>query len=62
MREKGFRFKDNWWGYVFIAPWLIGFLVFTLYPVISSFVISLFNWDLFGDKIFIGLRNYAELF
>ena len=37
------RARNSLWGYGFIAIWLIGFLGFTLYPVIYSFIISLNN-------------------
>ena len=37
------RLRNSLWGYGFISIWLIGFLVFTLYPVIYSFLISLNN-------------------
>lgn len=49
-------------GWSYILPWVIGFAVFTVYPIISSLVMSFYNWDLFGDKIFIGLQNYVEIF
>ena len=43
-------------------PWLIGFFVFTIYPIVTSFAMSFFDWDLFGDRVFIGFGNYAEIF
>lgn len=43
-------------------PNILGFLVFTAIPVVSSLVISLFDWPVIGDKTFIGLGNYARLF
>lgn len=48
-------------GYLFIAPWLIGFVVFVSGPMIASFALSFMSWDLFSDPEWIGLENYQEL-
>jgi len=48
--------------YVFIAPWLIGFLLFQLIPIVWGFSVSLTNRMAFSIKWrFIGLGNYIEL-
>lgn len=49
-------------GLFFISPWLIGFLAFTLYPLLSSAYYSFHRYDLMRKPIFIGVRNYARLF
>lgn len=46
-------------GLAFISPWLIGLLVFTIYPLISSFYYSLTRYDLIQAPTFIGLDNYV---
>ncbi len=48
-------------GYVFISPWLIGFLIFTLGPMIALFYYSFTKWDLIGTPQFVGLQNYIRL-
>jgi len=48
--------------FIFISPWLIGFLIFTLGPMIASIYFSLTNWDLFSLPKFIGFANYVRLF
>lgn len=48
--------------YFFIMPWIVGFLVFTLGPLIFSLVISFFNWPIVGDVKFVGLENYIRMF
>lgn len=48
------------WGYLFIAPWLLGFLIFTAGPMIASFALSFTDNDLSSGK-FVGLRNYSDL-
>ncbi|MFE5317463.1 carbohydrate ABC transporter permease [Paenibacillus sp. NPDC056579] len=47
--------------YFFISPWIIGFLVFTLYPVAASLAYSFMDYDIIHDPEFIGLGNYSEL-
>lgn len=50
------------WPYLFILPWTIGFLVFTLGPLVLSFVMSFFDWSITGTPKFRGLGNYIEMF
>src|SRR3954467_11418585 len=45
----------------FLSPWIIGFLLFTAGPVIGSFVLSFFRWDVISPPKFLGLGNYREL-
>lgn len=55
------KFKFNT-GYIFILPAVIGTLVFVIYPVIFSIVVSFMNWDLIsGRREFVGLDNYIRL-
>lgn len=49
-------------GLVYIAPWLIGLLVFQLYPFIASFVYSFSDFTRNNSLEFIGLDNYIRLF
>ena len=48
--------------YLFILPWIIGFLVFTIGPLIFSLVMSFFDWPLAADPEFVGFGNYIEMF
>lgn len=50
------------WPYLFILPWIIEFLVFTLGPLVLSFVMSFFDWSITGTPKFRGLGNYIEMF
>ncbi|TYP74128.1 carbohydrate ABC transporter permease [Paenibacillus methanolicus] len=57
--------RRRWGGavpYLFIFPWIFGFLVFTLGPLLFSLVISFFDWPIVGQVHFIGLGNYASMF
>ena len=49
-------------GISFISPWIIGFLAFTLYPLVASLYYSFTDYSLFGSPKWIGLTNYADLF
>jgi multiple sugar transport system permease protein len=49
------------WAYVFILPWLTGFLVFTLGPMIASLFFSFTKYDVLNDARWFGLGNYASL-
>lgn len=54
--------KDKWAGYKFIAPWLIGVIVFTAFPMFFAAYISLTDWPILGSAEFIGLDNFKEIF
>lgn len=49
-------------AYAFVAPWFIGFICFTLYPIISMFQYSLTNRKLNGITEYIGFQNYTTMF
>lgn len=54
--------KELKYGLIFISPWIIGFLAFTLYPIIMSFYYSLTDYKVISEPEFVGLRNYTSLF
>lgn len=56
--------RERLWFYAFISPWLLGFLLLTLTPMIWGFGLSFYNYDgLNWDYMrFIGLQNYARAF
>jgi len=49
-------------GLLFILPWIIGFSLFTLYPIIQSFYYSLTEYNVLRDPVYIGFKNYTDLF
>ncbi len=49
-------------GYAFLLPNIVGILLFTLGPILFSFAISFFDWNLFSTPIFIDTANYARIF
>ncbi|NGP45349.1 sugar ABC transporter permease [Bacillaceae bacterium SIJ1] len=50
------------WGYILIAPQLIGLLVFSLLPLLFAFGLSLTQWNGFGSPVFIGIENFILQF
>jgi multiple sugar transport system permease protein len=49
------------WFYLFVSPWLVGFLVFLLGPMVASLYLSLTDWDTFTEPTWVGLQNYITL-
>lgn len=56
------RKLEKFGPYLMLLPWIIGFLVFKLYPIITSFIYSLQEYPILGDPEFIGLQNYINIF
>lgn len=48
-------------GFAFVIPWLIGFLIFKLYPFIASLVYSFYDYNLFQNAVFAGWDNYKDI-
>lgn len=61
-----FTLKGRWEspiaGYLFISPWLLGFLLLTLWPMIQSMYYSFTKYTLLDAPEWIGLRNYERIF
>lgn len=49
-------------GLLFAMPWIIGFLVFSLYPIVMSIYYSLTDFNMFQTPKFVGFENYITLF
>ena len=54
--------KDALWGYIFSAPWLVGFLFLTIGPFVVSAVMSFYKWPGYGPARAVGLHNYSWIF
>jgi multiple sugar transport system permease protein len=55
----GFRLRETWAAYAFLSPWLFGFVVLTLGPMVASLILSLTNYDVIGNATFVGTQNYS---
>ncbi|NJP41770.1 sugar ABC transporter permease [Oscillospiraceae bacterium HV4-5-C5C] len=53
--------KRSRMGYIYILPWLLGLLIFQLYPLIASFAYSFTEYRVTGSPKFIGLSNYLTI-
>jgi multiple sugar transport system permease protein len=62
-RRSGLAWRRARWGYVFIAPWIVGFLLFTLFPMLATlaFTFTNINLDQSDPLTFVGLRNWQTL-
>ena len=54
--------QQQWMPVLFLAPALIMFVVYVILPISQSVLLSFYEWDGLGDKTFVGLANYVELF
>ncbi len=61
--------QSSWWKrnqqrltpFIFLTPGLIFFIIYVIWPILSSFSISLYQWDGLSPKFYVGLENYIEL-
>ncbi|MBO1510183.1 carbohydrate ABC transporter permease [Metabacillus bambusae] len=54
--------KQNLGGYLFIGPFVIGFLAFTFIPILTSLYLSFTQYNMFSTPSWIGLENYKKMF
>ncbi|MCS6950118.1 MAG: sugar ABC transporter permease [Armatimonadota bacterium] len=58
------RTRDRWrdlTGWLFVSPWLLGFLLFTLYPILASLYYSFCDYRVLSPPKWVGLSNYVAL-
>lgn len=55
--------REAFWGFVFVAPWVIGFLLFAIGPLVASLVLSFTDFNLVRPEAvrFIGIDNYTRM-
>jgi multiple sugar transport system permease protein len=56
------RFPDNKAGYAFLAPWLVGILVFTIGPMLYSLYLAFTNYNLLQPPSWAGTANFVQMF
>lgn len=59
---QGMRRRKAAMGYLFLLPTILGILIFVAGPVLASFTLSLYKWNVFRAPEFLGFENYARLF
>lgn len=60
-KPPSFKKSQSRWGRAFAAPAVIGFLVFTLGPMVASIIISFTDWNIGGSPHMAGLDNYQKM-
>jgi multiple sugar transport system permease protein len=61
-RSSPQRRSDTRAALLFISPWIIGFLVFTLWPVLYSAYLSFTDYDVINAPTYVGFDNYRQMF
>ena len=51
-----------WTGLAFASPWIIGFILFKIYPICSAIYYSFTDFNMFRTPNFVALQNYVDLF
>jgi multiple sugar transport system permease protein len=54
--------KDRLAPYLFISPWILGFIAFTAGPLLLSAVMTMFDWPIIGTPSFVGIKNFIDMF
>ncbi|GHH67137.1 ABC transporter permease [Streptosporangium violaceochromogenes] len=53
------RHRDGWWAVFFLAPQVLGLLVFLVFPLGFAVVLAFMKWDGLGEKTWVGFDNFA---
>lgn len=62
-RRRSILTRKEWfWGYLMIAPFFLGLLVFYLWPIVQTFYFSFTKWEAFNNYSWAGIENYKRLF
>lgn len=61
LRERLFRFQHRHAPYIFVAPFILTFLVFMLYPLLKSLILSFHITSGPSSQVFVGLENFGYM-
>lgn len=61
-KKKSALHKAGKWPYLFCLPFLSAYFLFSMFPMLYSLKISFYDWNGFGAKTFVGIKNYLDLF
>ncbi|WP_211746843.1 sugar ABC transporter permease [Paenibacillus sp. Marseille-Q4541] len=61
-RLKRIRRLEKWTPFLFISPWIVGVLLFTIGPLCVSLVMSFYDWPVTSEPKFIWFDNYIKMF
>ena len=54
--------KKDYKAFIYLLPWIVGFISLQLYPFLSSFFYSFCDYQIASNPVFCGLKNYIKLF
>lgn len=61
MKVKTAKYREAVAGYLFLMPNFMGFLIFTIFPVIGSLLLSFSDWNMITSPVIVGFENYQTL-
>jgi multiple sugar transport system permease protein len=61
LRPSGRRRRENRVAYGFLAPWIVGMVVFTIGPILASLYLSFTDYTLLSPPEWLGLENYQRM-
>jgi multiple sugar transport system permease protein len=63
-KTRSLQQQQRIWGWIFLSPWIIGFIIFTAFPIVFSFILTFYDFNLGNpDQLtFAGLKNWQKLF
>lgn len=61
VQKRRSAFSRHLTAYLFISPWILGFLFFTLGPLLFSLTMSFHDWPVVGERTFVGFDNYRTM-
>lgn len=63
-RQRTLQDQQRLWGWIFISPWIIGFILFAAIPIFASFIFTFTKFDISSTEPiqFVGLDNWVKLF
>ncbi|HLH74691.1 MAG TPA: sugar ABC transporter permease [Chloroflexota bacterium] len=59
-RSSPVRRREMFWGFAFLLPWLLGFILFQSGPMLASLGLSLTTYNIVKPPVFIGIQNYVQ--
>lgn len=57
----GLQLREEIEAYLFLAPWIVGFLVFTAGPILASVYFSMTDYNILKPPVFVGLANFRRM-
>ena len=59
LKRSPTEIREATWGIIFVSPWILGLIIFTLGPILASLYFSFTEYDILGTPKYIGIENYV---